>query len=275
LVIRNFTPAATAFFNLLPADVGRPLTDLATYLDYTELRAHIQLVYSTGEVREHRISREEQGRHYLVRLIPYRDSDGSIEGVVVTFLDVTSLAESESHQRVLIDELNHRVKNMLAVVISIAQQTLERTPSKEAFGEALIGRLHAMARAYGTLSRENWKPVSTETLIRQELEPFDTSAITFDGPPVEVPPQIGLPIGMVVHELATNAVKYGALSKPAGRVTVSWDLGSDDGLFRLSWREKDGPVVEVPDEEGFGLKLIRGEVEYRLGGRLHTDFRPD
>jgi two-component system CheB/CheR fusion protein len=275
LVIRNFTPAATAFFNLLPADMGRPLTDLASYLDYPELKEHIRGVFESGEICEHRIARKEQARHYLVRLIPYRDADDNIEGVVVTFLDVTSLAEAESHQKVLIEELNHRVKNMLAVVISVTQQTMRRSPSKEALGEALIGRLQAMARAYGTLSREDWKPVPTEMLIRQELEAFDSSAVTFDGPHVEVPPQIGLPVGMVVHELGTNAAKYGALSRPGGRVTVTWDFQPEERMFRMRWRESDGPPVKAPDGEGFGLKLIRGEIEYRLGGRVQADFRPD
>lgn len=275
LVIRNFTPAATEFFNLLPADVGRPLTDLSSYLDYPELKDHIRLVFENGEVREHRIVRQEQGRQYLVRLIPYRDADGGIEGVVATFLDVTSLAEAESHQKVLIDELNHRVKNMLAVVISVAQQTLRGATSKEAFGEALIGRLHAMARAYGTLSRENWKSVSAETLIRQELEPFGLAAVSFEGSHVEVPPQVGLPIGMVIHELATNAAKYGALSEPAGRVSISWEVQPESKTFHMTWRESGGPAVEAPDGDGFGLKLIRGEIEYRLGGSLQAEFRPE
>jgi two-component system CheB/CheR fusion protein len=273
LVIRNFTPAASSFFNLRSADIGRPLTDLSTKLDYQELKGHIAKVFGSGEMVEHQLSRDADGRHFLVRLVPYRGRDERTDGVVVTFVDVTTLAQAEEHQQVLISELNHRVKNMLAVVISVANHTLKSSNSPEEFTDALTGRLHAMARGYGLLSRTNWKDASVADLVEQEAEGFGRSRFDAQGPDVHLTPQQGLSVGMVIHELATNASKYGALSKPEGRVIIRWS--QSDGNFRLDWEEKDGPPVERPEKEGFGISLVRGEISYRLAGDVETNFDPE
>ncbi|MER8963027.1 chemotaxis protein CheB [Mesorhizobium sp. M0701] len=271
LVVRTFTPAASAFFNLRPSDVGRPLTDLSSQLDYPELKPHIEAVFETGETLNHHLARDDKGRFYLVRINPYRDKSGSIQGVVVTLIDVTMLAQAEERQQVLISELNHRVKNMLAVVASITNRTRENSASKEEFAEALIGRLHAMSRAYSLLSRESWTEASVEELLRQELDPFGPERFELDGRRVNLKPAQGLSFGMAIHELATNAAKYGALSKPAGRIVVKWSVA--DGTFKLVWREKGGPRIKEPTDSGFGLTLLRGEIGYRLGGKVETTFR--
>jgi len=270
LVIRNFTPAASAFFNLRSGDIGRPLTDLASNLEYPELKEHIGTVFKSGEMVEHHRSRDAGGRHYLTRLIPYRGNDGRIEGVVVTLVNVTSLVEAEEHQKVLIAELNHRVKNMLAVVISIANHTLQKSPSPADFTEALTGRLHAMARSYGLLSETNWKGASVAELVRSETATFDQARFSVSGPDVRLTPQQALSIGMAIHELATNASKYGALSAQNGTVSIEWTASK--ARFELTWSEKGGPAVEQPDHQGFGLTLIKGEIEYRLRGKVETFF---
>ncbi|MBP7338970.1 CheR family methyltransferase [Niveispirillum sp.] len=270
LVIRSFTPAASSFFNLLPSDVGRPLTDLSTRLDYPQLRAHIDEVFTSGRMIEHQLSRDSQGHHYLVRLIPYRDEVERIQGVVVTFVDVTILAEAEAYQRVLIGELNHRVKNVLAVTISMASQTLKGATSVQAYGATLNGRLHAMARSYNMLSRENWKEISVREIVRQELEPFGMDRINLTGDDIQLPPLQGLSLGLVIHELVTNAVKYGALSVDTGEVAVDWSWSQT--LFKLHWQEQGGPEPVAPESDGFGLALVKGEIEYRLGGRIDARF---
>ncbi len=273
LVIRNFTPAASAVFNLRPADVGRPLTELANRLDYPELKQQIASVFSTGEMVEHKLTGDGEGRHFLVRLVPYRSDGGRTDGVVVTLVDITTLAEAEAHQQVLISELNHRVKNMLAVVISVANHTFQTNESPKRFTEALTGRLHAMARSYGLLSRSNWKEASVADLLQQEVEGLGAARFRLSGPGVNLKPQQGLSLGMAVHELATNAAKYGALSKIDGSVDIRWEV--EAGQFKLEWDEKDGPAVDTPEREGFGLALVKGEIEYRLGGRVETSFDPD
>ncbi|WP_410219273.1 CheR family methyltransferase [Paracoccus sp. (in: a-proteobacteria)] len=273
LVIRNFTPAASAFFNLRLADIGRPLTDLSSTLDYPELKQHIDQVFGTGTMLEHQLSRDAQGKHFLVRLLPYRNDGGRTDGVVVTLIDVTNLAEAEEHQQVLISELNHRVKNMLAVVISITNHTLERSPTQKSFSDALIGRLHAMARGYGLLSSANWKEASVPEMVTREIEVFGPDRFDISGPDIRLKPQPSMSFAMVLHELATNASKYGALSQSGGRISVEW--GERDGRFFLDWSESGGPPVQAPETEGFGLFLIKGEIEYRLRGEVRTWFDPD
>lgn len=272
LVIRNFTPAASAFFNLRPSDVGRPLTELASVVDYPELQSHIRKVFETGEMVEHRLQPNGNGMHYLVRLVPYRDDDASISGVVVSFVEISNLAEAEGHQKVLIAELNHRVKNMLAVVISITNATRKTATSPEEFSRTLIGRLHGMARAYGLLSAKSWTDVSIRALVNQEIDAHGAERITATGPDVGLKPQHALPLGMVVHELATNAAKHGALSSEGGSVKVDWRV--ENGMLHFSWNERCGPEVNVPEQKGFGLVLIKGQVRQQLGGEVRFDFKP-
>lgn len=273
LVVRTFTPAASSFFSLRPSDVGRPLTDLSSQLDYPELKQHIDKVFETGEVLNHHLARDARGLFHMVRINPYRDKGNRIQGVVVTLVDVTTLARAEEHQQVLISELNHRVKNMLAVIASIASRTRESSSTKDDFADALIGRLHAMSRAYGLLTRERWKEASVRELLQQELEPFGIERIELHGEDVKLGPQQGLSLSMAVHELATNAAKYGALSKADGKVDVQWSIEHDS--FTFGWREKDGPAVKAPSNNGFGLTLLQGEIGYRLGGHVETAFERD
>jgi two-component system CheB/CheR fusion protein len=276
LVIRSFTPAASKFFHLIPTDAGRPLTDLAGHLTYPEFKRNIQAVFDTGEIIEQRLARDEEGAHYLVRLIPYHEEDAVIRGVVVTIIDVTGIAEAEEHQKILIAELNHRVKNMLAVVISIVNQMAARaSPPSEAFQTALIGRLHSMSRAFALLSRENWTEASLDELVRQELAPFGLERIAIKGPNINLKPRQSLSVGMLVHELMTNAAKYGALSIPSGRIEIEWSRTEGDGQFNLFWRERDGPKITESTQRGFGLTLVEREVQYNLRGKAEIDFEPN
>lgn len=271
LVIRNFTPAASAFFNLRPTDLGRPLTDLTNRLDYPDLKLHIEQVFSTGETIEHQLPRDSERRHFLVRLMPYREEAKTIQGVVVSLTDVTTLANAEEHQAVLISELNHRVKNMLAVVISVVNSTLDSAPAHPAH-EALTARLRAMARAYGALSRVNWTEILVADILRDETEHFGPERFVMSGPDVKLPAQQALSLGMVVHELATNAAKYGALTSSSGSVSITWERSGPD--LSLEWRERDGPEVTPPNYTGFGLSLLDGEIQYRHGGTVETSFDP-
>lgn len=166
-----------------------------------------------------------------------------------------------------------RVKNMLTVVITIAHQTLRQAPDPEAFTEALIGRLNGMARAYALLSEESWTRLAVDDLVREQMEPFGLERISAEGADVSLKPEKGLALGMVLHELVTNAVKYGALASPEGHVAVKWSV-SRDQRFQLEWLESGGPRISDPEEKGFGLKLLHGEVEYQLGGKVTTDFQP-
>jgi len=172
LVIRNFTPAIANLYNLIPSDQGRPLTDIVSRLRYANLRADCQHVLQTLEPLERRVVHDDNTTYYLMRILPYRTPDSDVDGIIVTFVDVTSIAQAEQHQRLLVDELNHRVKNMLAVVISIASQTLKRSDTLEEFEKSYMGRVHALSAAYSLLSHEGWQTVLLKALLLEELQPF-------------------------------------------------------------------------------------------------------
>jgi two-component system CheB/CheR fusion protein len=278
LVIRAFTPEVATIYNLIPSDIGRPLTDIVSRLDYTYLREDIAQVLQSLELVERRIAREDGSLHYLMRILPYRTPDSGIDGSLVTFVDVTSIVQAEQHQRLLVDELNHRVKNMLTVVISLASQSLRRAPSLAAFAETFLGRVHALAKAYELLSDRGWEDVQLRAIIEEELRPFladHRMNITMDGPEIALDARAALAIGMAIHELTTNAVKYGALSVPEGNIAVSWTLDPDQPgkTFVLDWDESGGPAVGQP-KRGFGLQLIERGLAHDLQGETRLSFRP-
>jgi two-component system CheB/CheR fusion protein len=273
LVIRTFTPAAATFFNLRPGDIGRPLTELSSQLDYPRLKDDIRDVFTSGASHSEQLTRDNEGKYHLVKLIPYRSQHANIDGVVVTLVDVTQIAEAEQRQQVLVSELNHRVKNLLAVVMSIATRTLDGSASPEAFRKAFLGRMQAMARAYGSLSKEGWADASIRTIFNTELDLFGEANFTLSGPEVRLQPQTGLSLALVAHELTTNASKYGALSNASGRVEVSWAM--DENVLRLTWRERGGPPVSEPDRTGFGFELLHGEIEYRMQGKVDAQYHAD
>ncbi|HWE47220.1 MAG TPA: CheR family methyltransferase [Caulobacteraceae bacterium] len=275
LVIRSFTPAVSEIFKIRPSDRGRPLTDLAGHVELPGLQDDIRKVFATGETVERAVDHESRGAKYLLRLVPYKDSD-KISGVVLTFVDVTTLANAEAHQQVLIAELNHRVKNMLAVVISIAEHTYKDAPDAKAFKDRLVERIKAMAKSYELLARENWTETLMRDLVKPQLAPYGPDRVALNGPQLRLNPKQALSVGMVLHELATNAGKYGALSQPDGRVELSWDEHAHNGAqeIQLAWREIDGPPVSEERNTGFGLKLIERETVRGLGGACNIRFDP-
>ena len=272
LVIRSFTPSLKEIFNVLPSDRGRPITDLTGRLSLTDLAEDVRRVIAAGKEQERHLADADDKAHFLVRLAPYRDADQRPKGVVVTFADVTSAREAETTGRRLIDELNHRVKNMLTVVIGMLEQTL-KTAEPANFRDVFLGRLHAMSRSYELLSHERWGAVSVGELIGQELRPFGMERVACVGPELRVPPRQPLALGMVLHELATNAAKYGALSQATGTIRVEW--GQDGDEVQLGWTERGGPAVAPPTRRGLGLKLIERETAGGLGGTAATRFDND
>ncbi len=273
LVIRTFTPAAAELFSLRKADVGRPLPELASVSDYPELREHIREVFNSGAVYEHRLSRSESKSHYLVRITPYLNDHKEVEGAIVTLVDVTSLVESEEQQKILIAELNHRVKNMLAVIVTIVKTSLRGKGVEAEVLETLTNRLQGMARAYGLLSERSWTTVGMRDIVTGELTIFEADRFHITGPNVNLEPSQALSVSMVIHELVTNAVKYGSLSNHDGTLEVRWALAK--GLLKLNWRERGGPQIKEPERNGFGYVLVEGQIEQNLGGKLETNFDQD
>jgi two-component system CheB/CheR fusion protein len=268
LVIRTFTPAVAEVFNVISTDRGRPLTDISSTLEDGDLRREVRMVFERGEIIERNVRRRDGKAHYLMRILPYRSHGNVFEGVVVTFVEVTKLVEAEAHHRSLVEELNHRVRNMLAVVAAIARQTFKSTRSPEAFVEAFTQRIRSMGDAFTLVSNQNWNRVRLHDVIAKQLEPFDvarTERLKVQGSELLLHPTHALAISLIFHELATNAAKHGALSAADGKVTVGW-TPRGEGQLELAWREEGGPPSSVPAKVGFGTELIEREVQGTLHG---------
>lgn len=191
---------------------------------------------------------------------------------------VTERRRAEEQQRVLISQLDHRVKNSLALMQAVVERSQVSARSIGEFVTSLGGRIRSMARTQSKLSTGKWRGLCLATLIKDELAPYHSAHTNaLSGPPVNLKPAAAQAISMVVHELATNAAKYGALSRSHGRVVVHWTIktGADGAQWlTIVWREDGGPRVAPPDREGFGMSTIRDLLSYELGGRVKLRFEP-
>jgi two-component system CheB/CheR fusion protein len=205
---------------------------------------------------------------------------GRPELILLAIDDITARAEAEAHRNILIAEMSHRVKNVLATVQSIGSQTLRQSHSLEDFKTAFNGRLLALARAHDLLINEGWAGAKIAVLVNRTLAPYRTGEdrrITTDGPRIILRPQAGVALIMILHELATNAAKYGALSVPNGTLSVTWRRGDGDSdpRLRLDWIEVGGPRVKPPSHRGFGSNLVERSTAHELHGRATLDYREE
>jgi PAS domain S-box-containing protein len=205
-----------------------------------------------------------------------RDPDGTVALAILTMRDVTARKEAEERQRLLLAELSHRVKNTLAVVQGIARQSLagDRAPGEAR--EALAKRLRALGRAHELLTASGWRGASLREVAATELAPYRGRA-SAEGEELVLAPKAAQALALVLHELATNAAKHGALSAPGGTVELRWSVGGGAGgrSLRLSWRERGGPPVREPARRGFGRTLVEQAPAHDLGGRARLAFRPE
>jgi two-component sensor histidine kinase len=182
---------------------------------------------------------------------------------------------SERHLELVVAELNHRVKNTLAIVQSFAHQSLKSSANPQEAGRAFEGRLSALASAHNMLTRENWDNISLVELIANSLDAHNDTGTRFavEGPDLSVRPKSAITLAMTLHELATNSTKYGALSSPDGFVRVSWE--DCDGQFRFVWKEQGGPPVQQPTRTGFGSRMLARALAAELGGKSTLEFEAD
>jgi two-component sensor histidine kinase len=194
--------------------------------------------------------------------------------------DISVRKQADGQQRLLLDELNHRVKNTLATVQSIASQTLRSTTDPREFREAFESRLLALSKTHDLLTRNAWREADLAAMIEQELAPYkreNDNRILLSGTAVSLQARAAINLGLVLHELVTNAAKYGALAVPQGRLELTWSMQSDLSdrtSLHLSWRELDGPPVEEPKRQGFGSKLLKRSIEGELDGQVVFRFPP-
>jgi two-component system, chemotaxis family, CheB/CheR fusion protein len=218
--------------------------------------------------------------HRQMRLNAHRLArTGDRPGLILLAIeDITDRARAEAHRDLLMRELSHRVRNTLATVQAIAANGFQQSTTLEAFRTAFEGRLRALARSHELLTNHNWSGAEFGELLREALGAHtanDHRRIAADGPKVILPPQPGMSLLLVFHELATNAIKYGALSQAGGKVAVTWQLEDGDGgsWVRMRWVETGGPPVAPPSHRGFGTELIAQGAPYELSGSATLDFR--
>jgi two-component sensor histidine kinase len=203
-----------------------------------------------------------------------RLDDGTRRRVAVIFNDITERKRHEQHQRLLLNELNHRVKNTLVTVQSMAMQSFRPGCDPEQARQQFEGRLMALSRAHDILTRESWGGAPLEGIVREAIAPYRDQhhdRLHADGPQVWLPPRHALAFAMVLHELGTNAVKYGALSNADGRIDISWATGDS---LQLRWAESGGPPVVPPSRRGFGSRLIECGLRHEIDGRVALEFAP-
>jgi PAS domain S-box-containing protein len=205
-------------------------------------------------------------------------SDGQPERMVGVNIDVTERKRAQEHQRVLHAELDHRVKNVLATVSTVAARTMDASSSVNDFVASLDGRIRSMARTHELLSATQWQGISVQELVRRALAPYATRGNTdINGPDVVLKAEAGQSMGMVLHELITNAAKYGALSAQNGCVSIRWHQrlnGHASPNLVLDWQEVGGPSVVAPPNSGFGMSTIRDLIPYEFGGAVDLSFAP-
>jgi PAS domain S-box-containing protein len=210
----------------------------------------------------------------LVATNPILKRNGTVAGALAVLTDITERKRAEEHQTLLLRELDHRVKNTLATVLALSDLTLENVSAIPEFRETFTGRVQAMARTHEALSRARWKDVMFDELVAVVLAPLasvDATRVQAKGDSIRLSAMAMTPLALALNELATNALKHGALSRSGGGVEISWSVAGD-GELQLDWLEHGGPRVRPDATHGTGVRLIRGLIEHELGGQVKIDL---
>ncbi|AVJ33243.1 chemotaxis protein CheR [Stenotrophomonas sp. MYb57] len=275
LAIRSFTPATESIFSIRSNDIGRPITDLSVRIELPHFNEDLQRALHERVTIERRASCRERGCNYLVRVGPYVDLSGRVNGVVVTFVDVTSLIRSEERQQVLIAELQHRTRNLLGIVQAIALRTLGNGENVADFAMRLAALGRAQSLLGGTLADE----VDLAEMVRMELSSLGVpmERVSMSGHSVALSFDMAQTFSLALHELATNATKYGAFKVDGGQLRVHWEVLGTDGGRRLAlrWRETGVPIQHEPQRSGFGTQLIVHAMSHTLNAETRLEYTND
>jgi two-component system, chemotaxis family, CheB/CheR fusion protein len=274
--IRGFTPPMTDILHLRDGDIGRPVTDIASRLSYDELIEDARTVMRDLSIVEREVVIKDD-TSFLMRLRPYRTIGNVVNGVVITFVDITDRKRSDDVRLHMIDELNHRVKNTLTIVQALADRSFKGSVDVDKL-RVFEGRLVSLSKTHSLLSRQSWQSVPLRDLADQELKPYrrdDSANVLIEGPELHLKSNATLALGLALHELVTNAVKYGALANESGKLRLAWDVVRAPGAasLRLTWSESGGPPVVEPKRRGFGSTVIERGLTRELGGEVKIDWR--
>lgn len=284
----EFRIANNAYIKLVGqrAVIGKPVAEALPEVVGQGFVALLDEVWETGspyigKAARIRLDNEGEGRgeeRFLDFIYqPIFDDGGTVTGVLVQGHDVTEQVEALHQKNLLINELNHRVKNTLAIVQGLATQTFRNVPHAGEARGSFDHRLDALAAAHNILTEQNWQTASLVDTIRSSIDATagsDIARVTMTGPDIELAPQAAISTAMLIHELATNARKYGALSITAGRIAINWSLApqSEHCLLTVDWTESGGPAVTEPERRGFGTRLIERGISTGLGGKVTMNF---
>lgn len=263
----------------------RGKTDVEWHSDPDEGRALVAtdariMAAGISETLEETVTSPKGMQTYLSTKSPLRAKDGRIIGLFGISMNITVRKNEERLRQLLVNELDHRVRNTLAIVQVMARQTLKKAGIEKTVWDAFEGRLQAMVQAHGVLTRESWHGADIRQIVAEVLGVHgDDHADRFDieGAEVWIDAQNALALAMTLHELGTNALKYGALAVPTGRVTIGWhvDRSAVQPVFDLYWRETGGPRVQPPIRRGFGSKLIEEAFGSAGCDKVTIDYAPD
>jgi two-component system CheB/CheR fusion protein len=277
-VISTWSPGAEHLLGYTSAEVlGRNIATLGPRGNEDEQLGILQHIRRGEEIAPFDSVRMHKDGHLVpvaIRAAPILSPQKVPIGISATLRDISVRKKSEEHEMLLKRELSHRVKNSLSIIQSIAHLTLRSTPEPEVFSRAFQGRLQALASAHDILTTANWSGVEFGALAHQQLAPFlseDTSRLELKGPTIVVQPETATSLGLILHELATNASKYGALSVPTGSVSLAWRVNKtgDHPSLHITWRESGGPPVKPPTRRGFGSQLME-----RSGVTVDQNYAP-
>jgi PAS domain S-box-containing protein len=262
--------------------VGLTDADLYEEPDLSQIVAMKKEAFAAREARsgEIRVDRDDAVHWYELFVEPTVSADGAVTGITCAAIDITETKRDEDQMRLVMRELTHRSKNLLAVVQAIARQTAQRAGTVPEFVEGFGERLRALASAQDLLVAENWSGARLGQIIESQLGhyvPRDRSRIVVEGPDITLTPEATQVLALALHELATNAAKYGALSNDTGTVNVTWSLdrAGDNHVLHLSWREAGGPRVEPPSRRGFGRIVVEQNVARSLNAEVDLQFPPE
>jgi PAS domain S-box-containing protein len=246
--------------------LGKRLSDVLGEKDFAAIRPHVDSVLQGNRVEfEREVQYQGVGKRFLhIIYTPEKDEAGTVTGFIVSMLDITERKRAEQEQKraaeaeqILIRELQHRTNNLLAVIQGIAQKTLSGTPPLDEARKIFEGRLLALAGTYRQLTKSNWSGVSLSEIVHLTLEPF-AARTEIDGPDLMLSAKNAQSFSLALHELATNALKHGALSSAGGHVRIAWRIATNGGgsTLEFRWRERGGPPVTGPGQRGFGTLLL-------------------
>lgn len=277
-IITSWNAGAERLFGYTPEEIiGRPVLVLIPLDRHDEEPGIIERIRRGDRIDHYETIRQHKDGsqlHISLTVSPIKDRNGTIIGASKIARDISDRKRAEEARELLLNEIKHRVKNTLGTVQAIATQTFRSAPREER--AAFTARLHALADAHDLLTQKSWVTVAVRDVVERALAPFrqsDRPRFVLDGPSFQLNPSNALLLAMIVHELGTNAVKYGALSNETGTVHVSWSLSDGRERLFLRWTETGGPMAKPPAKKGFGTQMIERTLRGEQGS-AQFDFAP-